>query len=185
MTEETVSTDSVSDEAREVTEDTAAEPADDEQNEEGPSEAQDVSELPQWAQNKLTNARKEAAKYRTKAKNAYDEGFEKARSEHAEAYSQLQEQHEDTVYRLSEAELSMTRYKVALESGVEPGKVNEFAGRLQGEDEDALREDAKRLSETFGLSQPKGRQPDYSQAAGNTPLNGDPLLESVKRKLGV
>lgn len=181
MSEESVSTESVPDEAPEVSEDTATEQTEQVEQE----EPQEVGDLPQWAQNKLTNARREAAKYRTKAKAAYDEGYEKARGEHADAYTQLQEQHEDTVFKLAEAELSMKRYKVALETGVEPGTVDEFASRLQGEDEDSLREDAKRLSEVFGLSKPKGRKPDYSQAAGNTPLNGDPLLNAVKSKLGM
>lgn len=180
MSEESVSTESVSDEAPEVSEDTPAE-----ETERAVDEPQEVGDLPQWAQNRLTNARKEAAKYRTKAKAAYEEGYEKARGEHADAYSELQEQHEDTVYRLSEAELSVKRYKVALEAGVSPDSIEEFASRLQGEDEDSLRDDAQRLSQAFGISQPRGRQPDYSQAAGNTPLNGDPLLNAVKNKLGM
>lgn len=176
-------------------EDTSTEEAPPEQSQESSEESpetsgpQSVEELPDWAQKQLKKAQTEAAKYRNRAKETHQEGRSEAESEAQEAYSKLQTDYENVLFRASSAEDQLTRYRVAVNSGVDPSKVDDFAARLRGDSEEDLQADAEKLKETLGISgEAPAPKPDPSQASGGNgsmPLNGDPILDAVKGKLGI
>ena len=83
--------------------------------------------------------------------------------------------------RLAEYEKTTLRQKVALDTGLPAALV----GRLQGDDEASLIADAESLMAL--LKTPATPKPDPSQGAKGeaAALNGDPLLSTLKNKLGL
>lgn len=173
--------------AEETTEAVDVEATEVQETEETPA-VERVEDLPEWAQKAIEKANKEAAKYRVRAKEAADETAKTLEDKHREELTALQEKYEGTLYKAQEMELRVMRQSIALELGVPVDKVGEFADRLRGEDEEALRKDAASLYKVFGLDEqdkPRSRLTDPSQSSTALPLNGDPLLNSVRRKLGL
>lgn len=112
--------------------------------------------------------------------------------------AQLQSQIRESEAQLRQLKVETARYRVALRRGLSEAQ----ARRLIGEDEDSFDEDAKALLSAPPLDElrrmatlaaaktqwdgesgvrPKLRSGSVSPMA----LNGDPLLQSVKRKLGI
>jgi len=83
--------------------------------------------------------------------------------------------------RLAEYEKTTMRQKVALDTGLPAALV----ARLQGDDEESLIADAESLIAL--LNTPPTPKPDPSQGAKGEAhaLNGDPLLSTIKNKLGL
>ena len=83
--------------------------------------------------------------------------------------------------RLAEYEKTTMRQKVALDTGLPAALV----ARLQGDDEESLIADAESLMAL--LNTPTTPKPDPSQGAKGEAhaLNGDPLLSTIKNKLGL
>lgn len=74
---------------------------------------------------------------------------------------------EAQLFELASAREQLTRQTACLKAGFNAEEIVEFAGRLRGEDEDSLVEDAKRLK---ALLSPTGvRRADPSQGRGNNP----------------
>jgi hypothetical protein len=83
------------------------------------------------------------------------------------------------------------RYKIATRYRIDDDDAEEF---LTGTDEDALTRQAERLSRLYatkaeadaatpaGTPRPDGSQ---GQSSSNIPLNGNPLLEALKAKVGI
>jgi hypothetical protein len=91
----------------------------------------------------------------------------------------------DATTRAERAELALLRFQVAAKAGLDIA----LAARLQGATEEELLADAKELAGWAAGQQQTGREerrkaPDPSQGQGMA-LNGDPLLDSLKSKLGI
>lgn len=172
--------------AEETTQDTETAEATEAETE--TQEVQNVEDLPEWAQKAIEKANKEAAKYRVRARDAADEVTKTLEAKHREEVESLREKYEGALFESESTKLRLTRQSVALEMGVPADKVAQFAERLRGESEEELRADAKELYSVMGLDDTrktgKSRLTDPSQSAGHLALNGDPLLESVRRVLG-
>ena len=130
--------------------------------------------------------RKEAAKYRTEAKSNADaatrlaEIEESTKSEAQRAAERLAEAER----KATEAESRALRREVALAHKLTP----EDAALLDTiTDEDAMRKLAERLAGEADRNR-KGALGPYVPQEGNVPnvpLNGDPLLDALKSKLGI
>lgn len=138
-------------------------------------------ELPDWAKTELAEARAEAAKYRVEKNQAVDQ----AKADAAAAYMTEKAELEG---KLSKSESNLLRLRIAVGAKVPADKIETFAERLQGETEDELRSDAEKLKELFASPEKSGPDPavDPLQGSGNhLPLNGDPMLQALKAKVGI
>lgn len=85
-----------------------------------------------------------------------------------------------------ETRVELTRYRLAAKYGLDEGDLDFIPA---GSDED-MEARAKRLSDRLKAQAPTqhapGPRPDLSQGPrGDMPLNGDPLLNDIKLKLGI
>lgn len=87
--------------------------------------------------------------------------------------------------RASDLEAEVLRLRVAIEKQLPA----DLADRLRGDDETSLAEDADKLLGLMAPSDGRPRMPSPDPRQGGTPadtaLNGDPLLRTLKDKLGI
>ena len=146
--------------------------------------AQNVSELPEWAQNELSRARNDAASYRTKLRETETarDNFEKTLNEETTKVTALQTEVDDL-------KLNSAKFDVALEAfDVKGDQVKAFADRLRGNTPDELKADAKSVLETFGIAPGKttSRATDRSAGLGNDkpPTGESAFADAVANSLG-
>lgn len=152
---------------------------------------------PEALRAELKRARDEAAKYRQRAREFGDDetyrrakdavaALEKAEQDKKSETEKLTERAETLLHRASTAEQDLMRLRVALGSGVDPSQVDEFASRLRGDDEDALKKDAEQLARFFQAASTPARRGDPSQGHGNdNSPPADPLQAALIDKLGI
>lgn len=148
------------------------------------ADLKEVSDLPQWAQDKIAEANAEAAKYRVEKKDAVEAGKAEVEAEWSSKFEALESQIQDKESAIAESRTEVSKLKAALETGIESDKVMTFASLLKGDTEDELKAHADEVKQLFAAqapaSDPKDPPRDPSQGSGNPlPLNGDPLLNAV------
>lgn len=129
--------------------------------------------------------RNEAAKYRTEKNDAVERAkadvikdYESKLSEKETAFNELQTE-------LSARALELLKLKAVVSAGIPSEDALDVVTLIQGSDEETVSESVKRVKSLIGKNPPKDRPIDPSQGTGNhLPLNGDPLLETVKRIVG-
>jgi hypothetical protein len=129
--------------------------------------------------------RNEAAKYRTEKNNA----VEAARAEVIKDYEAQLAQKDGSLSEMetevSARSLELLKLKMVLNEGIPTEDVLDVVSLVQGADEETVSESVKRVKSLIGKKPPADRPVDPSQGTGNVlPLNGDPLLETVKRLVG-
>lgn len=145
--------------------------------------AQNVSELPEWAQNELSRARNDAASYRTKLRETETarDNFEKTLNDEAAKTKTLQTEIDDL-------KLNSAKLDVALEAfDVKGEQLKAFADRLRGNTPDELKADAKTVVDTFGIAPGKNtRHTDSSAGLGNDkpPTGESAFADAVAKSLG-
>lgn len=142
-----------------------------------------VEDLPEFAQKMIAELRDEAKKYRLRSKEAAEKALSEAEAQHAEALSSLTAELESVAAERDSMRTELARLKAALNAGVPAEMADEFASRLKGETAEDYVEDAKRLLEIFQPNKPE-RKANPAQGQ-HLPLNGDPVLNMVKNKLGI
>lgn len=129
--------------------------------------------------------RQEAAKYRTEKNEAVEKAkadvirdYEAQLSEKETAFNTLQGE-------LSERALELVKLKAVLQADIPSEDVLEVVSLIQGDDEETVSESVKRVKSLLGKAPARDRPVDSSQGSANhVPLNGDPILESLKRIVG-
>lgn len=130
--------------------------------------------------------RNEAAKYRTQkneaieaTKAALTQQFQGQIAEKDVALTELKNELENT-------KLELEKVRIAIEAKVPSDKVLAFARFLQGSDPDAIKASAASATELFGGFDSKSPAYDPTQGSGSNtlPLNGDPLLNMLKKVVG-
>lgn len=149
-----------------------------------------VADLPQWAQDEISSARNEAARYRTEKNEAVEAAKAEVEASWKSKVEELEKAKADAETASVESRSEVTKLKAALGAGIESDKVLSFASLLKGETEDELKSHADEVKALFGAGSPASPEKtpavDPSQGSGNTlPLNGDPLLDSIKRAVGI
>jgi hypothetical protein len=129
--------------------------------------------------------RQEAAKYRTEKNDA----VEKAKGEVIKDYEGQLTAKEASLNSLqaefNTASLQLLKMQAVLEAEIPVEDVLDVVALVQGEDEKTVTESVKRVKSLLGKAPAKERPVDPSQGSGNhLPLNGDPLLETVRRIVG-
>jgi len=145
-----------------------------------------VNSLPEWAQEKIREANREAAKYRVEKNDAVANATAALQAEFENKLSAAAEETRKAKEDLEARTLEYNKLLVALESRVPSDKALAFASALQGVTEDELKSHAKQLKSLFGNVDGKDLPIDPTQGTGSNPLplNGDPLLAAVKAAVG-
>lgn len=137
-----------------------------------------VSELPEWAQSEITEARNEAAKYRIAARDAKANATNDAKKEVEAELKQLGDEKAKLVDDLAVATRELDKIKVAISAEVPGESVLDFAGLLRGETNDELKAHAETLRKMMNLT---GNAFDRSQGQGGEGSSNlqDPLRNFV------
>jgi hypothetical protein len=129
--------------------------------------------------------RNQAAKYRTEKKSA----AEGAKAEVTKEFETLIAEKDSAVATVREeldnANLELLKIKSVLAEGVSSEHALDVASLVQGHDAESVSASVARVKSLISAAPAKDRAVDSSQGSGNTiPLNGDPILEKLKRMVG-
>lgn len=134
--------------------------------------------------------RQEAAAARVAKKEAVEAAEKALKEAHSaeiaakdSAYTELQNEH-------AKALLELQKLQITVDAKVPSEKARAFAAILQGTDEESIGESLKSNLDLFGTLDSKGAPSffDPTQGRGGVPplaLNGDPILEAIKKAVGV
>lgn len=133
--------------------------------------------------------RNEAAKYRNEKKDAVEAARTEATAEAIRDYELKMADKETALTgiqnELSTTKLELLKLKSVLAADIPSTDVLEVVSLVQGTDEESVSESVQRVKALIGKSPQRDRPVDPSQGTGNVlPLNGDPLLETIKRIVG-
>lgn len=129
--------------------------------------------------------RQEAAKYRTEKNEAVERVKNELQSQFESQLAAKDSEFGELRSTLSAREVELLKLKSILAAGIPTEDVFTVAELVQGDDETTVSESVERVKSLIGKAAPKARPVDPSQGSGNTiPLNGDPILESLKKMVG-
>lgn len=153
-----------------------------------PSDEQSQTEddVPEWVREKLTKANNEAAKYRTRAKEAAEVARQEVESEFTDRVSTLESERDVLKSDLDNTRLELTKVRVALASNVSGEDALEFARLLQGETEEDLTEHAEKVKKLMASAGNVGaydRYQGYGKSKSADPQSdfGAFLMNQLKR----
>lgn len=130
----------------------------------------------------VESLRAEAAKYRTEKKDAVEAARIEAVKDYEVKLAEKDTAVSDLETRFTTASLELLKLRTVIESGIPTEDVLDVVALVQGTDEDAVKESVDRVKSLLGKAPSKDRLVDPSQGHGNTvPLNGDPILNLLKR----
>jgi hypothetical protein len=128
--------------------------------------------------------RSEVAKYQRQA-DAADRAKAKLIQEHDEKLLAHDSTFSELQGELSARSLELLKLKAVLAEGIASEDALDVASLVQGTDEASISDSVKRVKSLIGKAPEKARPIDPSQGSGNhVPLNGDPILETVRRMVG-
>lgn len=127
------------------------------------SEVTPEDAVPEWVREKLTKANNEAAKYRTKAKEAAQQAQYEADEKFGSQIKELTDEKAAAVAELENARLETTKLKAALSVGIPGESASEFADLLKGSTEEEILAHAEKVKELFGASAKPARATDPTQ----------------------
>lgn len=133
--------------------------------------------------------RNEAAKYRNEKKDAVEAARTEAKSEAIREYEAKLVDRDSALTEiqneLSSTKLELLKLKSVLAAEIPSADVLEVVALVQGTDEDTVSDSVNRVKALLGKTPQKDRPIDPSQGTGNPlPLNGNPLLDALKRAVG-
>jgi uncharacterized protein YhaN len=128
--------------------------------------------------------RAEAVKWRQDSRQKVDRAVADLKKQQKQLTEELAKATEERDLNVGAA-VELTKYKKALEAGLSPENVLEVVSLIKETDEDAIESAVERMKSLIGKAPEKARPIDPSQGSGShVPLNGDPILEKVKRMVG-
>lgn len=128
--------------------------------------------------------RAEAVKWRQDSRQKVDRAVADLKKQQRQLTEELAKATEERDLNVGAA-VELTKYKKALEAGLSPENVLEVVSLIKETDEEAIESAVERMKSLIGKAPEKARPIDPSQGSGNhVPLNGDPILETVRRMVG-
>jgi hypothetical protein len=129
--------------------------------------------------------RNEAAKYRTDKNDAVERAKQDVIKDYEGKLSDKELKFNELQGELSDRALELLKLKAVVSAGIPSEDVMDVLTLVQGSDEETVSESVKRVKSLIGKAPERDRPIDPSQGTGNQlPLNGDPLLETVRRIVG-
>lgn len=154
-----------------------------------PPVTQEVTQVETFSKEYVQELRNEAAKYRNEKKDAVEtarsEATAAAIAEYESKASLDAEKSAAIGNELSTTKLELLKLKSVLAAEIPSVDVLEVASLVQGSDEDTISQSVERVKALLGKAPARVLPTDPSQGTGNVlPLNGDPLLDSLKKIVG-
>ena len=147
--------------------------------------AQEAPKQETFSLDYVQGLRQEAAKYRTEKNEAVAAAKAELAAKYDQALAAKDSEFEAIRNDMSAREIELVKLRTALQAGIPSEDVLEVVELVQGQDEESISESVNRVKQLIGKAPTRDRPVDPSQGSGNTlPLNGDPLLESLKKIVG-
>ena len=139
-----------------------------------------------FSEDYVKQLRDEAARYRNEKKTA----VEQANAAKDTEYAAVIQAHEGKVTALEtdlgDAWVELAKIHAALEAQIPSQHVLQFASLLKGSDPESIKASAESAKALFGGIATTHPATDPTQGSGGNPLplNGDPLLQAIKKAVG-
>ena len=148
-----------------------------------------TQEVESFSREYVQELRNEAARYRNEKKDAVEAARAEAQaatiSEYEPKITEKDQALTEINNEFANTKLELLKYKSVLAADIPSGDVAEVVSLIQGTDEATISDSVQRVKALLGKTPQRDRPTDYSQGTGNPlPLNGDPLLEALKRIVG-
>lgn len=136
--------------------------------------------LPDWVREKLTEANKEAAKYRVRAKEAAQQAAYEAEQKFGTQLKELSDTKAALEADLNKTRLEAAKLHAAVSVGVSGEQATEFASFLQGDTPEEILASAEKAKNLFGMQSQQTRFTDKSLNKGNsdTPVDSASVFHS-------
>jgi hypothetical protein len=135
----------------------------------------------------VKSLREEAAAARVAKKDAVEAAIKEANDAHQAALAERDTAQTELQNELAAAKIELEKLYISLDANVPSDKVRTFASILQGSDTESLQASAKAAYDLAGGFSAKRPAFDPTQGFGGRdtlPLNGDPILDALKRAVG-
>lgn len=129
--------------------------------------------LPEWVRDKLTEANKEAAKYRVRAKEATQQAEYEAEQKFSAQLKELTDAKSALEADLNKTRLEAAKLSAAVSVGVSGEQATEFASFLQGETPEEILASAEKAKSLFGTQSQPTRFTDKSLSKGGSEVAVD------------
>ncbi|QFP95681.1 scaffolding protein [Mycobacterium phage AbbysRanger] len=131
--------------------------------------------------------RRENAKARTSKNQAVEDAKSEVRKEYEAKLAEKDTAMAELQNQLGQAWIELEKVYTAVDAKVPSDRVRAFAEILKGEDPDAIKASAESAKQLFGGMTGTVPAVDPTQGSGggkHVPLNGDPILEAIKKAVG-
>ncbi|QDF18413.1 scaffolding protein [Mycobacterium Phage Rachaly] len=135
----------------------------------------------------VKSLRDEAAAARVAKKDAVDAAVKELSDKHAAELAARDTAYTELQNELGKAWIELEKLQTTIALKVPSDKVNAFVSILQGTDKESIEASAKSAYELAGGFNTKTPAFDPTQGFGGrseVPLNGDPILEAIKKAVG-
>jgi hypothetical protein len=146
------------------------------------------SDLPEWAKTKISELNAEAAKWRVEKNNALANAKTLVEQEYASKITEAAESYAELEVKFAEKSSWAAKLEALLdpEAGIPADRVLGMASLVQGSTEEEISKSVATIKDLFSKDPQRPPLVDHTQGKGSPlPLNGDPLLNSLKEKLGI
>ena len=134
----------------------------------------------------VKSLRDEAAAARVAKKDAVDAALKEANDKFQQELATKDTAYTELQNELAAARLELEKLYISIDSRVPSDKVRAFASLLQGSDSDSIKESAKAAYDLAGgFTTRSAFDPTQGTGGRDIPLNGDPILEAIKKAVGV
>lgn len=149
-------------------------------------QAHTKADLPDWARAELDEARNEAKRYRLEKNEALANAKTIVEAEYANKLTEAASTYSELEVKFAQKSDRVAKLEAVINAGIPSDVVLDVANLVQGSTEDEIAASVESIKGIFSRD-PK-RPPLVDPTQGSTPplpLNGDPLLNALKDKLGI
>jgi sirohydrochlorin ferrochelatase len=133
----------------------------------------------------VESLRSEAAKHRTEKNSAVDAAKAAVIKEYEGKAAERDSKISEIETNYATAQLDLLKLRSVLEAGISTDDVLEVVSLVQGSDEESVNESVNRVKALLGKAPSKVAAVDPTQGQGShVPLNGNPVLDILKRAVG-
>ncbi|AEJ94501.1 head scaffolding protein [Mycobacterium phage Backyardigan] len=157
----------------------------------GDNEGTDAGQAPgapeTFSREYVEELRRENAKARTSKNQAVEDAKAEVRKEYEAKLAEKDTAYTELQNQLGQAWIELEKVYTAVDAKVPSDRVRAFAEILKGEDPDAIKASAESAKQLFGGMTGTVPAVDPTQGSGggkHTPLNGDPILDAIKKAVG-
>ncbi|AFL46621.1 head scaffolding protein [Mycobacterium phage ICleared] len=156
----------------------------------GNDEGTDTGQAPApetFSREYVEELRRENARHRTSKNEAVEAAKAEVRKEYEAKLAEKDTAYTELQNQLGEAWIELEKVYTSIDAKVPSDRVRAFAAILQGSDKESISESAKSAKQLFGGMTGTVPAVDPTQGSGggkHTPLNGDPILDAIKKAVG-